>query len=80
VIKMLGLSMREIDRIAYRKPFLPTQENMTEREKACMGFDYAKTVSIIHKGFSPNFTNSQRLARLVRLLQLLLSNLYQKGH
>jgi len=53
VIKMLGLSMREIDGIAYRKPFLPTQENMTERGKAGTGFDYAKTISAIHKGFFP---------------------------
>jgi len=33
ITKMLGLSMRELDGIAYRQPFLPTTEHMNERER-----------------------------------------------
>lgn len=53
VIRMLGLSMREINRIPYRRPFLPTAEYtdgmLQERPK----FDYANFLSCIHKGFFP---------------------------
>ena len=53
VIKMLGLSMRELDGISYREPFMPTHEQLTEREKERSGFDFAKTAALIHKGFFP---------------------------
>ena len=53
VIKLLGLSMREITGAAYRKPFLPTQEFFDEIENAGTGFDYESIISCIHKGFFP---------------------------
>jgi predicted AAA+ superfamily ATPase len=53
IIKMLGLSIRELADNPHRKPFLPTQERMKAAEKASVGFDYTKLVSYIHKGFFP---------------------------
>jgi len=53
IIKMLGLSIRELAENPHRKPFLPTQERMAEAEKASNGFDYTKLISYIHKGFFP---------------------------
>ena len=53
VIKLLGLSMRELSGIAYRVPFLPGLEHMDEMVKAGAVFDYTKIVSCVHKGFFP---------------------------
>lgn len=52
IIKLLGLSVRELDENPYRQPFLPTIECMAEAEKGT-SFDYAKLISRIHKGFFP---------------------------
>ncbi|MDR2734143.1 MAG: ATP-binding protein [Spirochaetota bacterium] len=53
VIKLLGLSMRELAGLKYRAPFLPTKEHAKSMEKSGAKFDYAKIVSCIHKGFFP---------------------------
>ena len=53
IIKLLGLSVRELAENPHRKPFLPTQERMAEAERAGKGFDYSKLISCIHKGFFP---------------------------
>ena len=53
VIKLLGLSMRELAGITLRKPFLPTPERISEMEKTNNRFDYAATTTCIHKGFYP---------------------------
>ena len=50
IIKMLGLSMREIGESPHREPFLPTREKMAAPESKC---SYEKLVSCIHKGFFP---------------------------
>jgi len=59
VIKLLGISIRELLRSNYRKPFLPISENMIEAEKATTGFDYTKLVSCIHKGFFPELYETE---------------------
>ena len=53
IIKMMGLSMRELDGVSYRQPFLPTLECISKREKEGTNFDYSKIVSLIHKGSFP---------------------------
>ena len=53
IIKLLGLSIRELKGSQYRKPFLPTKENMTEAESMGEQFDFHELVSYIHKGFFP---------------------------
>jgi predicted AAA+ superfamily ATPase len=53
VIKLLGLSMRELDGIACRAPFVPTQEHRQAMRAAGAGFDYRRTAERIHKGFFP---------------------------
>ncbi len=53
VIRLLGLSMRELAQIKYRKPFMPTLEHMNEIAKEGSDFNYANIISCIHKGFFP---------------------------
>ena len=58
IIKMLGLSMRELNSITYNRSFLPTEDYMKQREKNG-NFDYSKTVSFIHKGFFPELHETE---------------------
>ena len=53
VIKMLGLSMRELMQVPYREPFLPVPEQMNAREKDAVSFDYSQIIAFIHKGSFP---------------------------
>jgi len=53
IIRMMGLSMRELEGVSYQQPFLPTLEHIAEREKEGTNFDYSKIVSLIHKGSFP---------------------------
>ncbi|MCL2391177.1 MAG: ATP-binding protein [Oscillospiraceae bacterium] len=59
VIKMLGLSMRELNHVAYREPFLPATDKMNERSKEPTTFDYSKIVSFIHKGSFPELYEAE---------------------
>ena len=52
IIKLLGLSIRELAKSKHRLPFLPIQERMIKADKAD-AFDYTKLISCIHKGFFP---------------------------
>ena len=57
VIKMMGLSMREIVNTAYRSPFVPTIEHL---EKAAgQHNDYYTIISRIHKGFFPELYETE---------------------
>ena len=53
VIKLMGLSMREISGAAYRVPFLPTKEQLNEIQKYAAKVDRLKIAECIHKGFFP---------------------------
>ena len=59
VIKMLGLSMRELKGSSWRKPFLPILEDMMNDEKGSVEYDYLKFVSYIHKGFFPELYETE---------------------
>jgi len=59
VIKMLGMSVRELFRISYRKPFLPIFENTEERSKMQTGLDYQQMITFIHKGFFPELYENE---------------------
>ena len=59
VIKLLGISMRELAGNPYRKPFLPVPEYMVESEMTQSRFDYAELVSCIHKGFFPELYETE---------------------
>jgi len=60
IIRMLGLSMRELAGGSFREPFLPVTERLEAREKDKNEFDYSGIASLIHKGFFPELheTNS----------------------
>lgn len=53
IIKMLGISMRELDGIEYRGVFKPTAAHFEQMESAGASFDYSKIVERIHNGFFP---------------------------
>ena len=57
IIKLLGISMRELAQSAYRKPFLPTVEHMDEVKNT--GFEYTRLISCIHKGFFPELYETE---------------------
>ena len=59
VIKLLGLSLRELAQNEYRLPFVPVPQHMEEIAKSYGGFNYAKTVSCIHKGFFPELYETE---------------------
>ena len=52
VIKLMGLSMRELAGLSYRAPFIPTSQHMDTIGSGA-GFDYDAITSFIHKGFFP---------------------------
>jgi len=53
VIKLLGLSMREIAGVTHRKPLIPTPEHITEIKQTTVPFDYSHITGCIHRGFFP---------------------------
>jgi len=57
IIKMLGLSVRELAKSAYREPFLPTVEQMSANDN--IDIDYSTLVSYIHKGFFPELHETE---------------------
>ena len=59
VIKLLGLSLRELAQMEYRAPFVPTSGHMEEMAKSAFEFDYAKIISCIHKGFFPELYETE---------------------
>lgn len=59
IIRMLGLSIRELAGSKYRNPFLPTKTQMDGMGKSPFKFDYTKLISIIHKGFFPELHETE---------------------
>ena len=59
VIKLLGLSMRELKGVTHREPFLPVPERIREIEKADIDFDYENIAGCIHKGFFPELYETE---------------------
>jgi len=59
IIKMLGLSMRELDGIKFHEAFRPTRGHMDEMAKEHPGFSYTKIIERIHKGFFPELYETE---------------------
>ncbi|MDR0991856.1 MAG: ATP-binding protein [Ruminococcus sp.] len=59
IVKMLGLSCRELDGISYTKPFLPTKMHIDEISKFASAFDYETLITRIHKGFFPELYKTE---------------------
>lgn len=53
ILNLLGLSLREIERNEFNKPFVPTEEYLAEREKYKTNISYDEIWDIIHKGSMP---------------------------
>ncbi|MCL2086247.1 MAG: ATP-binding protein [Oscillospiraceae bacterium] len=52
VVKLLCLSVRELEQSVHRKPFLPTEQRAST-------LDYSQIVSFIHKGFFPELHETE---------------------
>ncbi len=59
VVKLLGLSMRELNIIKYREVFLPTEEHFKAMESEKINFDYNAFIGRIHKGFFPELYENE---------------------
>ena len=57
IVKLLGLSVRELTQNPQREPFLPTLQRMVQGGGEA--WDYTKLVSAIHKGFFPELHESE---------------------
>ncbi|HNR65399.1 MAG TPA: ATP-binding protein [Atribacterota bacterium] len=53
IIRLLGISRRELALLKYREPFQPTVEHMEKLESEQLELDYEKIIEQIHKGFFP---------------------------
>ncbi|MDR3262911.1 MAG: ATP-binding protein [Clostridiales bacterium] len=53
IVKMLGLSLRELNGISYREPFLPTRGHLSDIVKERTAFNYGQITERIHKGGFP---------------------------
>lgn len=59
IINLLGLSLREIKRINFNLPFIPTKKYIEEREKKLKKVSYDEIWDIIHKGQMPAMYNEE---------------------
>lgn len=59
IIKMLGISMRELNEINYREVFKPTMAHIDAISKEVPAFNYTNIVSQIHKGFFPELYETE---------------------
>ena len=59
IIKMLGLSKREINELEYSEAFKPATEHIEAMKANAPKFDYNKTVEIIHKGSFPELYKTE---------------------
>ena len=59
VIRLLGLSMRELSGVGYAEPFLPTMDKIEKMEKSGVSFDYTHIITCIHKGFFPELYETE---------------------
>jgi predicted AAA+ superfamily ATPase len=53
IIQMCGLSKREINQSDFTEPFLPTSEQLKQKQTNKIVYDYKKIIEIIHKGSFP---------------------------
>ena len=59
VIRMLGLSIRELAGCSHREPFLPVFERIVKMRDMDVNFSYENLVSQIHKGFFPELHETE---------------------
>ncbi|MDA8333754.1 MAG: ATP-binding protein [Peptococcaceae bacterium] len=53
ILNLLGLSLREINKVDFNIPFIPTDDYFSERRKNLAENDYHKIWEIIHRGSMP---------------------------
>lgn len=63
IVKMLGFSLREINKINYFEPFLPTNSHIDAISKQRKVFNYQQIISCIHKGWFPELHETKSSLR-----------------
>ena len=58
IIKLMGLSLREVSGIAYREPFAPTEKHFTGIGNGTL-FDYDALIRFVHKGSFPELYETE---------------------
>jgi predicted AAA+ superfamily ATPase len=53
ILSLPGLSLRELNGVSFRKPFLPTDEYFADRQKEKAELPYADVWNIVHRGSFP---------------------------
>jgi uncharacterized protein len=53
ILNLSGISLRELNGIAFNKPFIPTQGYFNERRKELRSVEYKRLWGIIHRGSMP---------------------------
>jgi len=53
ILNLPGISLRELYSVSFRRPFLPTDEYFTDRQKEKADIPYADVWNIIHRGSFP---------------------------
>ncbi|MDR0563963.1 MAG: ATP-binding protein [Azoarcus sp.] len=59
IVKMLGISMRELNNIQHSAPFIPTPLHTESFIKASVTFNYNTLITRIHKGFFPELYETE---------------------
>ena len=59
IIKMLGLSRRELNGVEYPEAFIPTKAHFDEMKKYGVPYDYGNIIQIIHKGSFPELYKTE---------------------
>ena len=60
LVTLLGLSLREINRVDFDQPFIPTDEYFTKRKSTVKNTEYSDIWNTIHRGSMPELVeNSQ---------------------
>lgn len=60
IISLQGLSLREVHGVDYHKPFVPTEEYISERSKYVVDIGYNEIFKRIHKGHMPALEDSEK--------------------
>ena len=53
IVQICGLSKRELNQSDFTEPFLPTSEQLKQKQTKKIAYEYKKIVEIIHKGSFP---------------------------
>lgn len=75
IVKIFGISMRELRPIKNREPFILSSSYLTLSEKKGNYFDVNTTIENIHKGFFLNYMRSNLISKIGMIFTALIFKL-----